>query len=77
LLERKPARRIGMLNGRAHDVMNHKWFEGMAWAELEARRVTPPRKPKETDSAKRLKVMLVCQACLVFGSDPYIPLTLR
>jgi len=49
----------------------------MAWAELEARRVTPPRKPKETDSAKRLKVMLVCQACLVFGSDPYIPLTLR
>uniref|UniRef100_A0A7S3R8L1 cGMP-dependent protein kinase n=1 Tax=Dunaliella tertiolecta TaxID=3047 RepID=A0A7S3R8L1_DUNTE len=58
LLERKPAKRIGMLNGRAHDVMNHKWFEGLNWAELEARRVIPPRKPKDSDSAKRLKELV-------------------
>jgi len=49
-----------MLNGRARDVMNHKWFEGLNWAELEARRVVPPRKPKDSDSAKRLKVGLDC-----------------
>lgn len=38
LLERRPARRIGMLNGRAQDIKNHKWFEGFNWAEMEARR---------------------------------------
>jgi serine/threonine protein kinase len=56
LLERKPAKRLGMLNGRANDVKQHKWFEGMSWEELEARRVIPQRKPKESDSSKRLKV---------------------
>lgn len=45
-----------MLNGRANDVKQHKWFEGMSWEELEARRVIPQRKPKESDSSKRLKV---------------------
>jgi cGMP-dependent protein kinase 2 len=38
LLERKPAKRLGMLNGRAQDIKNHKWFETLPWAELEARR---------------------------------------
>jgi cGMP-dependent protein kinase 2 len=60
LLERKPAKRIGMLNGRARDVMNHRWFEGMQWHELEARRIQPPRKPRQEDSAKRLKVGAAC-----------------
>eukprot|EP00775_Hariotina_reticulata_P007218 gene7218-7431_t len=55
LLERKPAKRLGMLSGKAQDVKRHKWFEGVDWAALEARRSPPPRKPKETDSAKRLK----------------------
>lgn len=54
LLERKPARRLGMLNGRANDIKKHKWFEGLDWDALEARKLQPPRKPKE-DSAKRLK----------------------
>lgn len=27
LLERKPAKRIGMLQGRAADIKQHKWFE--------------------------------------------------
>lgn len=44
------------LQGRAADVKGHRWFEGVVWEELEARRVPPPRKPRETDSSKRIKV---------------------
>eukprot|EP00198_Chlamydomonas_reinhardtii_P008550 XP_001697887.1 cyclic nucleotide dependent protein kinase [Chlamydomonas reinhardtii] len=58
LLERKPAKRMGMLNARAMDIKNHKWFENLAWEELEARRMAAPRKPKEADSAKRVKEMI-------------------
>ncbi|PNH07578.1 cGMP-dependent protein kinase 2 [Tetrabaena socialis] len=58
LLERKPAKRLGMLNARAMDIKNHKWFENVAWEELEARRMGAPRKPKEADSSKRLKEMV-------------------
>ncbi|KAG2493728.1 hypothetical protein HYH03_007951 [Edaphochlamys debaryana] len=58
LLERKPAKRLGMLNARAQDIKNHKWFENVAWEELEARRLGAPRKPKEADSSKRLKEMI-------------------
>ncbi|KAK9810359.1 hypothetical protein WJX72_009382 [[Myrmecia] bisecta] len=54
LLERKPARRLGMLSGRANDIKKHKWFEGLEWEALEARKLEPPRKPKD-DSSKRLK----------------------
>jgi cGMP-dependent protein kinase 2 len=46
LLERKPAKRLGMLAGKAADVKNHKWFDGFDWAGLESRRVAPVRKPK-------------------------------
>lgn len=55
LLERKPTRRLGMLNGRANDIKKHKWFEGMDWDALAARRVDTTRKPKESDSAKRIR----------------------
>lgn len=58
LLERKPAKRLGMLNGRAADIKKHKWFEGLNWDELETRRALPSRKPKEADSAKRLKELV-------------------
>ncbi|KXZ52398.1 hypothetical protein GPECTOR_9g442 [Gonium pectorale] len=58
LLERKPAKRLGMLNARAADIKNHRWFENLAWEELEARRFMAPRKPKEADSSKRLKEMI-------------------
>ncbi|BDA41611.1 cGMP-dependent protein kinase 2 [Coccomyxa sp. Obi] len=54
LLERKPTRRLGMLNGRAADIKRHKWFEGLDWEALEARKVEPPRRPRD-DSAKRLR----------------------
>lgn len=46
LLERKPAKRLGMLAGKAADVKRHQWFDGFDWAGLEARRLIPPRKPK-------------------------------
>jgi len=58
LLDRKPAKRLGMLNQRALDIKMHKWFDGFKWEELEARKMPPPRKPRETDSAKRLKEMV-------------------
>ena len=57
-----------MLNGRANDIKKHKWFEGLDWDALEARKVQPPRKPKE-DSAKRLKELTVrCSAKAVIAS---------
>lgn len=43
-----------MLNGRANDIKQHKWFESMDWTSLEARRMAPPRRPKN-DSAKRMQ----------------------
>lgn len=55
LLERKPARRLGMLSGRARDIKKHRWFEGVLdWEALEARRIDAPRTPKD-DSSKRLR----------------------
>lgn len=54
LLERKPSKRIGMLSGRAQDIKDHKWFEGLDWDALESRRMPPPRVP-QNDSEKRLK----------------------
>eukprot|EP00798_Chlamydomonas_sp_ICE-L_P017579 gene17579-23905_t len=53
LLERKPIKRIGMLQGRALDIKNHAWFKGFDWDALSSRRMMPPRKPKEEDSSKR------------------------
>eukprot|EP00798_Chlamydomonas_sp_ICE-L_P023624 gene23624-9152_t len=53
LLERKPIKRIGMLQGRANDIKNHPWFQGFDWPALSSRRMMPPRKPKSEDSSKR------------------------
>ena len=47
-----------MLNGRAGDIKRHKWFDGLDWDALEARKMEPPRQPKE-DSAKRLRELTV------------------
>jgi serine/threonine protein kinase len=35
LLERKPAKRIGMLQGRAADIKNHRWFAVRAQRETQ------------------------------------------
>jgi cGMP-dependent protein kinase 2 len=43
-----------MLAGKAADVRRHRWFDGLDWQALEARRMQPPRLPRD-DSAKRLK----------------------
>ncbi|GIL65139.1 hypothetical protein Vafri_18948 [Volvox africanus] len=53
LLERKPVKRIGMLQGRARDIKEHPWFVDFDWEGLAARRMDPPRKPKDADSSKR------------------------
>mmetsp|Transcript_16982 Transcript_16982/g.36723 ORF Transcript_16982/g.36723 Transcript_16982/m.36723 type:complete len:708 (-) Transcript_16982:974-3097(-) len=58
LLERKPAKRLGMLNGRALDIKKHEWFRGFSWEGLEARRMQAPRKPKDTDSSKRIRELV-------------------
>lgn len=54
LLERKPTRRLGALAGRAGDVKRHKWFDGFDWEALSARKMVPPRQPKD-DAAKRIR----------------------
>jgi cGMP-dependent protein kinase 2 len=53
LLERKPIRRIGCLQGRANDIKKHPWFKGFDWDALATRTMEAPRKPKDEDSAKR------------------------
>ncbi|KAI8464570.1 MAG: kinase-like domain-containing protein [Monoraphidium minutum] len=53
MLDRKPARRIGMLQGRAGDIKRHAWFADFDWESLSARRTEPPRRPKESDHSKR------------------------
>ena len=47
-------RSVGMLQGRAMDIKKHKWFEGLDWEALAARRIEAPRKPKN-DSDTRIK----------------------
>lgn len=54
LLERKPTRRLGALAGRAGDVKRHRWFDGFDWEALSARKMVPPRQPKD-DAAKRIR----------------------
>ena len=53
LLDRKPAKRLGMLSGRAADIKAHPWFRGFDWEALGARKMPAPRVPKAADSAKR------------------------
>ena len=54
LLERKPHKRLGMLQGRVADIKTHKWFAGFDWEALAARKMPAPRVPKD-DAKKRLK----------------------
>ena len=58
LLERKPSRRLGMGPAGADEVRRHRWFDSLDWDALHARKLRPPRKPKD-DSAKRLKDLVV------------------
>ena len=46
-----------MLNGRAADIKKHRWFDGFDWDALAARRLDPPRKPKN-DSEKRIQEIM-------------------
>ena len=58
LLERRPSRRLGSLGGGAAEVKRHEWFQGFDWDSLAARRMIPPRQPKD-DAAKRIRDLAV------------------
>ncbi|KAI8470474.1 MAG: kinase-like domain-containing protein [Monoraphidium minutum] len=68
LLERKPAKRIGMLQGGSDDIKKHAWFENFDWESLAARKMEPPRRPRETDFAKRKAELEDAHR-----SDPLVP----
>ena len=59
LLQRQPSRRIGCGPLGASEVKSHPWFSKVGkitdWGALAARRMPPPRQPKPTDAAKRLR----------------------
>lgn len=58
LLERKPSKRLGSLEGGSKDIKKHPWFLGFDWEALAARKMVPPRQPKD-DAAKRIRDLAV------------------
>jgi len=54
LLERRPSRRLGCQSAGANDIKQHAWFDKFDWEELAARKMIPPRQPKD-DAAKRIR----------------------
>jgi cGMP-dependent protein kinase 2 len=54
LMERRPSRRLGALADGAAGVKRHAWFAGFDWGALEARRMVPPRAPRD-DAARRIR----------------------
>jgi serine/threonine protein kinase len=77
LLERKPAKRLGMLSGKAQDVKRHRWFEGMDWAALEARRSAPPRRPKVGSHNMLTWTVTACWTFLLIGRCSGVVATVR
>eukprot|EP00899_Mesostigma_viride_P018106 jgi/Mesvir1/26297/Mv12883-RA.1 len=81
LMERKPAKRLGNLSGRANDVKEHPWFDGLNWEELSARKLRPPpippprknERPKEEfiddadDKPKKEELAQLAEAQKIFG----------
>lgn len=57
LLERRPSRRLGCLAGKANDIKRHAWFQVFDWDSLAARKMIPPRSPKD-DAAKRIRDLM-------------------
>ena len=59
LLQRQPARRLGCGPLGAAEVRAHPWFSQAGkiadWGALAARRMPPPRQPRPSDAAKRLR----------------------
>ena len=60
LLERKPAKRIGMLQGRAADIKNHKWFEVRGARGRGGSRRTPAGDRAAAGSARHLALHATC-----------------
>lgn len=67
LLERKPAKRIGMLQGRAQDIKTHKWFEvssrliAQCWRGVPLIRQMASRQQTNSTSRGRVLVKVVLQ----------------
>lgn len=60
LLERKVSRRLGCLAGGFDDIKRHPWLETFDWDALAARKMAPPRNPKD-DAAKRIRELAVSE----------------
>jgi serine/threonine protein kinase len=50
LLNANPTLRLGMLRGGIEDIKNHRWFGGIDWTKLVARRYQTPYQPKVTNA---------------------------
>lgn len=46
LLEKNPAKRLGVQAGGISDIKNHVWFKDVKWDLLQARTIRAPYKPK-------------------------------
>ncbi|KAG7371650.1 protein kinase domain containing protein [Nitzschia inconspicua] len=53
LLEKEPSYRLGMLNGRAEDIMSHKCFDGMDIVEFRTRKIKAPWIPPKKQNKKK------------------------
>jgi cGMP-dependent protein kinase len=49
LLKPNPSLRLGCLKGGAQDVQDHKWFDGIDWAAMMAKKLPAPWKPTIKD----------------------------
>lgn len=47
-----------LVQGKAQDVKQHRWFESFDWEALAARKLAAPRKPRD-DAAKRIRELAV------------------
>jgi serine/threonine protein kinase len=50
LLNPKPSKRLGVVQGGARLAKLHTWFRGFDWAALEGRTMTPPHVPVVKDA---------------------------
>jgi len=46
LLQHKPTKRLGVLNGGAKDIKRHPWFKNFDWDRLITKQLKPPIIPK-------------------------------
>jgi hypothetical protein len=52
LLVKDPAKRLGMLKGRAQDVLDHEWFHGLNLKKLRAKKIKAPWIPGQENNGE-------------------------